>query len=312
MWATVDDAPIYRDQVDRYYRSRMPEGSATPSPQEAMSLKLNILGELINNQILLAHAAHAQISVSEAEVDTQVAKLKSPYSEEEFQQKLKDQGLTAVDFREQVRDGIIINKLINKEIASRVSVTDSEISDYYEHNKGNFDAPETEYHLAQIEVTPFAGPPGHKDDAAKNLTASERKIAALYARLQGGADFATVAQQYSEDAKTAPAGGDMGFVPASSLDSDPQLKRAIASLKVGEISGIFRTASGFHIVKMLGRADPGQMKLSNPQVESTIRRTLMSEKEELLKAAYIEQLRDHAKVANLLADQITKNGPDLK
>jgi peptidyl-prolyl cis-trans isomerase SurA len=310
VWASVDGVPIYRDQVERYYRGRMPEGGTTPSPQEALSLKLNILGELINNQILIAHAAHAQVTVSEAEIDTQVAKLKSPYSEEEFQKKLNEQGLSAVDFREQVRDGIIINKLINKEIASRITATDAEISSYYEHNKASFDAPETEYHLAQIEVTPFVGPPAHKDDVAKNMAASERKAEALYARLQRGDDFATVAQQYSQDAKTAPGGGDMGFIPASSLESNPQLKRAIASLKVGEISGILRSPSGFHIIKLLGRADPGQMKLSNPQVESTIRRTLMSEKEELLKAAYIEELRDHAKVVNFLAEQITAAGPD--
>jgi len=312
VWATVDGAPIYRDQVERFYRSHTPDSATAPSPQEALSQKLNILGELINNQILLAHAAHAQITVSEAEVDTQAAKLKSPYSEEEFQKKLNEQGLTPADFREQVRDGIIINKLINKEIASRITVTDAEISDYYDHNKASFDAPETEYHLAQIEVTPFSGPPAHKDDEAKNIIASERKIEALYARLQRGDDFGAVAQQYSEDAKTAPGGGDMGFIPASSLSSNPQLKQAITSLKVGEISGIFRTPSGFHIIKLLGRADPGQMKLSNPQVESTIRRTLMSEKEELLKAAYIEELRDHAKVVNSLAEQITAVGPDVK
>ena len=310
VWASVDGAPIYRDQVERFYRGRVPEDGATPSPQEALSLKLNILSELINNQILIAHAAHAQVTVSEAEVDTRVAKMKSPYSEEEFQKKLSEQGLTAMDFREQVRDGIIIEKLINKEIASRVTVTEAEISDYYEHNKTSFDAPETEYHLAQIEVTPFAGPPAHKDDAAKNMAASERKIEALYARLQRGDDFTTVAQQYSEDAKTAPGGGDMGFIPASSLNANPQLKRAIDSLRVGETSGILRTPSGFHIIKLLGRAEPGQMKLSNPQVESTIRRTLMSEKEELLKAAYIEELRDHAKVVNFLAEQITSAGPD--
>jgi peptidyl-prolyl cis-trans isomerase SurA len=312
VWASVDGVPIYRDQVERYYRGRMPEGGTTPSPQEALSLKLNILGELINNQILIAHAAHAQVTVSEAEIDTQVAKLKSPYSEEEFQKKLNAQGLSAVDFREQVRDGIIINKLINKEIASRVAATDTEISNYYEQNKASFDAPETEYHLAQIEVAAFAGPPAHKDDAAKNMAAAERKAEALYARLQRGDDFAAVAQQYSQDAKTAPGGGDMGFIPASSLESNPQLKRAIASLKPGEISGILRSPSGFHIVKLLGRAEPGQMKLSNPQVESTIRRTLMSEKEELLKAAYIEELRDHAKVVNFLAEQIAASGPDEK
>jgi peptidyl-prolyl cis-trans isomerase SurA len=310
VWAKVDDTPIYRDQVERAYRERVPDGAEAPSAEEALNLKLKILGELINNQILLAHAAHAQITVSKADVDTQLAKLKSPYSEEEFQKKLSDQGLTAADLPQQVHDSLIINRLINKEIASRLAVTDAEIARYYEHNKASFDAPETEYHLAQIEVTSFANPAARnlKNDDATKMATAERKIQALYARLQRGADFATVAQQYSEDPKTAFGGGDMGFISASSLDSNPQLKRTVTALKAGEISGIIRTSSGFHIIKLLGRTDPGQMKLSDPQVQSAIRRTLMNDKEELLKAAYIEQLRNRAKVVNYLAERIVAAG----
>ena len=88
-------------------------------------------------------------------------------------------------------------------------------------------------------------------------------------------DFAVMAQEYSEDPKTASGGGDMGFVPASSLDSNPQLKRALHSLKVGQISPIIRTTEGFHIVKLLGREEPGQHRVSDPQVQSAIRRALI-------------------------------------
>ena len=306
VWAEVDGTPIFRDEVEKYHRSRMAPGSDAASEEQSLSLKLNILNELINNQLLLAHASHSQITVSEAEVDTKVSQLESPYSKEEFQRKLSDQGLDPNDFRQQVRESLIVEKLINKEIASHLTVTDGEIVAYYQRNRANFEVPEIQYHLAQIEVTPQADPQlrNLKNDDARTAAAAQRKIQMLYAQLRAGADFAGLAQQYSEDPKTASGGGDMGFIPASSVAADPQLQRAVGALKVGEISSIIRSAEGFHIVKLLGREEPGQHPVSDPQVQSAIRRTLMSEKEELLKAAYIEDLHNRAKVVNYLAQKI--------
>ena len=306
VWAEVDGKPIYHDQVDKYYHTRMAPGSDPGSEEQALSLKLNILNELISKQILLAHASHSQITVSEAEVDTKIAQLESPYSKQEFQKKLGEQGLDRSDLEQQVRESLIVEKLINKEISARLTVSDGEIAGYYERNRGSFNVSETQYHLAQIEVTPAADPQARnlKNDYAGSPAAAQRKIEKVYARLRAGADFALVAQEYSEDAKTASGGGDMGFIPASALEANPQLKRAVSSLKVGEVSPVIQTREGFHIVKLLGREDPARHPLSDPQIQSAIRRTLTSEKEELLKAAYIEDLRNRAKVVNYLAQKI--------
>jgi peptidyl-prolyl cis-trans isomerase SurA len=313
-WAEVDGTPIYRDQVERYYRGRMAQVTEAASTEQVLSVKLNVLNELINNQILLVHASRAQIAVSAGEVDKRLAQLQGPYSKEEFQKKLSEQGLQWDELREEVRKNLSIEKLINKEITSRVTVTDADIANYYERNKSNFNVPEREYHVAQIEVTPQRDPQVRnlRKDDAKNMVEAERKIRALYAQVRNGADFAAVAQAYSEDPKTASGGGDMGFIPASGLESHPLLKRAIGPLKVGEISGIVRTEEGFHIFKLLAREDPGQHPLSDPQVQSSVRQTLANEKEELLKAAYIEDLRNRAKVVNYLAQQVVANGGTLE
>lgn len=314
MWAEVDGTPIYRDQVERYYRGRMAQVTEAASTEQVLSVKLNVLNELINNQILLVHASRAQIAVSAGEVDKRLAQLQGPYSKEEFQKKVSEQGLQWDELREEVRKNLSIEKLINKEITSRVTVTDADIANYYERNKSNFNVPEREYHVAQIEVTPQRDPQVRnlRKDDAKNMVEAERKIRALYAQVRDGADFAAVAQAYSEDPKTASGGGDMGFIPASGLESHPLLKRAIGPLKVGEISGIVRTEEGFHIFKLLAREDPGQHPLSEPQVQSSVRQTLANEKEELLKAAYIEDLRNRAKVVNYLAQQVVANGGTLE
>jgi peptidyl-prolyl cis-trans isomerase SurA len=306
--AKVDGQPIFRDQVERVYRSRQGAGSDTNNPEEALSFKLNVLDELINNQILVDHASHAGLTVSEAEVDNKVAELQTPYSAEEFQKRLRDQGLEMEDLRKEVRRNIIITKLINKEIISNIKVSDADIAAYYERNKANFNVTETAYHLAQIEVTPYADPEVRnlKNDDAKTPAAAERKIKALYARLRAGDDFATVAQEYSEDPRTAAGGGDMGFIPASALDSTPQLKQAVAALQVNEFTGIIRTGSGYHIIKLLGKEPAATHTLSELRVQNAIRQTLRNEREQLLKAAYIETLRNRAKVENYLAEQIIK------
>ncbi len=306
IWAEIDDQPIFRDQVEKVSRRRTAAGSDAGNPDQALSFKLSILNELINNQILVAHASRSRLTVSEAEVDTKIAELESPYSKEEFQKKLKDQDLELSDLRQEVRESLIINKLISKDISSGISVSDTEIAEYYERNKSNFNVPETQYHLAQIEVTPVPDPEVRnlKNDDAKTPLAAERKIQALEARLRAGEDFATVAQEYSEDPRTAAGGGDMGFVPVSTLNSNPPLKQVVSSLKVGQVSGIIRTSSGYHLIKLLGQEAAGQHSLSEPQVQSAIRRSLTNEKEQLLKAAYIEDLRNRAKVVNYLAERI--------
>jgi len=312
-WAEVGGQPITRGQVERYYHQRVAANADAGKEEQALSFKLSLLNELIDEQILLRHASHSGISVSEAEVDKQIAQMRSPYSEGEFQKKLSDQGWTLSDLREEVRQSLMVNKLINRDIASRLSVNEAEITEYYQHNKSTYNIPETQYHLAQIlvSVTPDPQSRNHGRDQAKGWRTAERKIHGLYVQLRKGDDFAKLAQQYSEDPRTAPGGGDMGFIPASSLASDPQLGRTLSTLKIGQFSGIIRDRNGFHIVKILGREEAGQRDLSNPQVQSNIRQTLMNEKEQVMRAAYVETLRNKSKVINYLAERIVESGGDL-
>ena len=300
VWATVDGKPIYRQDVERQYRDRLSTDADPTNAAQALGLKLNILNELINNQILVAHAGRAGIAVSEPEVDQKLAELAVHFIE------LPRHRLSR-RFAEVPRV-LLVAKLINKDVSSQVTVTDAEIAEFYERNKARFNVAETTYHLAQIEVTPGPTPDlrNLKNDDANNPAAAERKIQALYAQLRAGGDFAKLAQEYSEDPRTSAGGGDLGFIPASSLDQNPPLKQAVSSLKVGETSGIIRTSRGTHIVKLLGREERGQRTLDDPTVKNGIRQSLMNEKQELLRAAYVENLRNRAQVVNFLADQVVQ------
>ncbi len=307
-WASVDGTPIYAGQVEAEYRSRMAMLPDAAKTEQALSFKLSILNELIDRQLLLERARALQITVSDSEVETRLNQIRSPYSDQDFRKRLASQHFTIAALRRRVREDLILQKLVQREIASRVVVTPQEVSDYYARNKADFKVLQAEVHLAQILVTPVKDPLVRNlmNDDARNASEAQRKIRALYALLRSGEDFAKVAQEYSEDPRTAPGGGDMGFVPVASFASDRVVRGALKSLKAGQFTGILRDRGNFRIIKLLGRVSAGQRPLSDPEVASSIRQTLTNEKEEVLKAATIEDLRNRAHVTDNLAEEIMK------
>jgi peptidyl-prolyl cis-trans isomerase SurA len=268
-----------------------------------------LLNELIDNELLLERARKLAIVVPEAEVDHQVANLSSPYSSADFQKTLSGEGLTPASLREQVRQSLLVEKLLWHEITARLVITSSQVEAYYNSHPGQFRVPETRYHLAQILVTLGRDPTRHnlKQSDAVGPVAAERKVRMIEQQLRSGQDFSKLAAEYSEDPATVSGGGDMGFVPASSIASDPKLRLAVNALRVGQLSGIVRDDKGdFHILKLLGREEAGQRPLSDPAVQKTIRDTLTTEREQVLKAAYLEDLRNHAKVNDILASHVVE------
>jgi len=315
VWAEVNGHPIYRDEVENYYRRRLAGAQQAMSGEQALSMKLSLLNELIDNELLLERARKLAISVAQAEVDHQIANLSSPYSATDFEKILSDEGLTPATLREQVRQNLLIEKLLQREIAGRVVITSADVEAYYTSHPGQFRVPETRYHLAQILVTPSRDPRLHnpKQSDAVGSAAAERKVRMLEQQLRAGQDFSKLAAEYSEDPTTVSGGGDMGFVPASSIASDPELRVTVNAMRVGQLSGIVRDDKGdFHILKLLGREEAGQRPLSDPAVQKTIRDTLTTEREQVLKAAYLEDLRNHSKVNDELAGHIVEAAGNLR
>lgn len=313
VWAVVNGKDIHRDEVEKYYRTRVnPEGQE-PSQEEALSLKLNVLDELINNEILLERAKKLNLEASDGEVEDKFTELKSPYTEEEFQRQLKDRGVSVNDLKQEIRRQQSIQKLLNREVVAKISITDQDVSEFYNSNKAQFNVAEPTYHLAQIKVTPHKDPQirNRKNDDATSEAEAQRKVKMLMDRLNSGADFAQLAMDYSEDMNTASTGGDLGYVPESGLNApqvDPALKRAVVGMKPGQVSQPIqaRDANGvnYHILKVISRESPGLRTLTDPQVQQTIRDTLHNRKEQLLRAAYLATARDESKVKNYLAAQV--------
>src|SRR5438477_8392515 len=238
-WAAVNGREIKRDEVDKYYRTRVKPEGQEPSEEEALSLKLNVLDELIYNEILLERAKKLGLEASDGEVEDKFTERKSPYTEDEFQRQLREQGITVDDWKQDMRRQLSIQKLLNREVVAKISITDQEVTDFYNANKAQFNVAEPQYHIAQILVTPRKEQQirNRKNDDATNEAEAQRKVKMLMDRLNSGADFAQLAMDYSEDMNTSSTGGDLGYVPESSLNqSDPALKKIVVGSKAGQIS----------------------------------------------------------------------------
>jgi peptidyl-prolyl cis-trans isomerase SurA len=309
VWAVVNGKEIHRDEVDKYYRTRVnPEGQE-PSQEEALSLKLNVLDELINNEILLERAKKLNLEASDGEVEDKFTELKSPYTEDEFQRQLKERSVSVQDLKGDLRRQLSIQKLLNREVVAKISITDQDVLDFYNANKAQFNVAEPQYRIAQIVVTPKKEQQirNRKNDDATNEAEAQRKVKMLMDRLNSGADFGQLAMDYSEDMNTAGTGGDLGYVPESALNqSDPALKHIVLGLKPGQVSQPVQLKEGYRILKLITRESPGLRGINDPQVQQTIRDTLRNRKEQLLRSAYLAIARDEARTSNYLAQQVVE------
>jgi peptidyl-prolyl cis-trans isomerase SurA len=313
VWAVVDGTDIQRADVEKYYRTRVNPQGQPPSQEEALTLEISILDELINNQILLERATKLNLIATDGEVEDKFTASKSPYTEDEFQRKLKETGLSVDDIKRDLRRQLSVQKLLNREVTSKITITDQDVSDFYNANRSQFNVAEPQYHVAQIVVTPAPSPQAHnrKNDDATNEIEARRKISMIESQLSSGVNFNQLATDYSED-PTSSSGGDLGFVPESALNTaDPALRAVLLKMRPGEISQPIHVKDGYRILQLIAREPAGQRLLSDPQVQQSIRDTLRNRKEQLLRAAYVTVARDDAHVTNYLAEQIIESAGKL-
>lgn len=317
--ATVNGKEILGSEVEKYYKASLGDAQQTPSPEQANIVRLNLLRQMIEDEILQQRAAKLNLSASDEDVNVKLTEMKAPFTQEEFDKQLKQRNLTVDDLKRQLRRSLTTTKLMNKEIESKINITDSEITSYYAGHKAEFNLIEPQYHLAQIVVTnnPAQQAGNLQNNKASGDADAKKKIQVLHSRLEGGEDFGAVAMQFSENTNNNSNGGDMGFVAESALHTEPQAYDAISKLKPGQITDVIPVIDasrpghpvlGYAIYKLIGREPAGQRELNDPRVQQTIRQSLRDGHAQLLKNAYFEVLQREAKVHDYFAEQILKKG----
>ena len=307
--ATVNGRVITFADLDKQYQLQFTSSAEKVSDDQVMIQKLEVLRTLVDNEIMLQRAEKLGLMATDADVESKFAELKAPYTQEEFQKQLASRKMSVEDLKAQLKRDLSIQKLFNKEITSHISISDRDVSDFYNANKSSFNFPEPQVHVAQILVTPSPDPNVRnlKGDKAQTEDQARKKMDMLVARLKQGEDFREVAQNFSEDPTYAANGGDLGFVPDSALEkANPDIRKAIQTASPGEVTPVVHTSEGYRVFKVFSKEPPGQRELTDPRVQQNIRETLLNRKDQLLRAAYYEVARDEAKVVNYLAMTIAQ------
>ena len=305
--ARVNGVDITIAELEDEFARRTAEAEPPLAEEDVPDLMLQLLGEMINNEILLQKAASAELTATDAEVDVQFNAFKSEYTAEAFLEVLAEQQMTEEDLREEMRMQLTIEKLVNKEITSKISVSEAQIEEFYNRNIESFNLPES-FRLAHILITPFEDPqPTNStgDDATTEQDAVA-KAERLLREIQGGSDFATVARQFSEDPTSSSIGGDLNFQAIETIGGiGPELADAVLNMRVGEtFPRVVVTQFGFHILKLLEQDAGGQKDLTDPRIQAQIRQNLFDRRDGTLKGAFFENARNSSQIRNFYAEQV--------
>lgn len=231
-----------RNRVDQVLR-QMAGQKTQPPPRRVIEKQM--LERMITEKALLQIAEDTNIRVDGPQLDRAIANIaqRNKLDPDAFRKAVEAEGTNFDTFREQIRTEIIVGRLRDREVESRVMVTDAEIDNYLASSARDASQQE-EYNLGHILVL---APEGASPEKLAELRAKAEKA---LAELKAGVNFAQVSAAYS-DAQNALQGGSLGWrsqaqLPGLFIDS-------VKPLKIGELSGIIRSPNGFHILKLLDK-----------------------------------------------------------
>jgi peptidyl-prolyl cis-trans isomerase SurA len=241
-----------------------------------------VLESLIEDRALLSQARDSGIRVDDNEVDRGVAVVASQnqLTPQQLRQRLAQDGLDLPRFRANLRDQIMVERVREREVAQRIRITDGEIDALIDKQRGGSSAGEVQYNIAQVLIKVA--------DGANEAAVAERRARAEAAlvRIRGGEDFAAVARQVSED-DNKERGGEIGLRPADKL---PDIfLETVRPLQAGQLApALLRTGAGFHVIKLLDRAEGGALRVT----QTRARHVLLRPSEQLTEAAVRTRLTE--------------------
>ncbi|MBP1989153.1 peptidylprolyl isomerase [Paenibacillus eucommiae] len=230
--------------------------------------------KLIANELVRQAAEKEGIAVTDADLEKELDGIRKDYAtDEEFQSTLAMYGMTV----EGLKKDMVIQAQLRKILEPQVTITDEDITAYYNEKKDTFIIPE------QVKTSHI-------------LVATKEEAEAVLAGLKNGDDFAAKAKEKSTDAATKDSGGELELFAKG--DKEAAIETAVFGLKVGELSGVVQATDGFHIYKLTDRKDAITPALEEKKEE--IRASLTTEKISALSQTWMEEQQSKATIVNLL------------
>ena len=283
----VNDEVITQREFDRAYGPIKASYEANFKGEE-LNKRLNearkgLLEQLINSKLAISLAKTEDVTIDEAELETRVGKVKSFFgTEEEFLKALDSKGTNLTEFQKELREQMLAQKLIEKEVSAKINVTPGEVKELYEKNQEQLVSP-VRVRLKGILI--------RKGEGVDEAVARE-KIVAIQTELANGADFTAVATEKSEGPFAA-NGGDMGYVvPGQTLK---EIDDVVFSLQPGESTGVVETGVGYHIFLVEEVQQPRKMELA--EVSDFLKEQIFMRRFEQELKTWLEEKRKKAYVS---------------
>lgn len=238
------------------------------------------LDSLINVRLQLQEARKIGLTVVDAEVNEAINSIKKKYSmsDADFQESLKKEGYSLDDYRKRLGEQILIGKVVNQEIRSKIVVTEADISKFLRENPETPDMSEG-YRIGMILFK------NQKGEVERRKV--EEKADLVMRKLEQGANFEDLARQYSEDSSGS-AGGDLGTIRKNQLSKE--FIEALAQMKTGEISKPFRTDRGLHIIRLIEKIKAKEQSQIREDAKIAVSNRVFMEKYN----AWIKALRERS------------------
>jgi parvulin-like peptidyl-prolyl isomerase len=246
---------------------------------------------LIDIRLQLERAQKLNLQVSNEDVTFHIEALKkqNQITDEQLGQMLQSRGLTLETYQQQIREGLLITKVVNVEVRSRLIVLDTELQESYQKRRQRYSVPGA---LTVSHILFLVSP----DAPEAEVELARLKATAVLQQLRQGGDFAALARQYS-DGPSAERDGLLGtFQPGELL---PGFEEAVMALQPGQISDIVRTRVGLHIIRLDARQ--ASIQKSFEEVREELKAELLQAKTESRYQEWLEGLRQSAYVKVLYA-----------
>ncbi|MGE0097483.1 MAG: peptidylprolyl isomerase [Hydrogenophaga sp.] len=260
--ALVNSEPVTNNEVRqrlvRVEQQMAQQGTAMP-PRDQLARQ--VLEQIINERIQVQQATELGITVSEADVTQaeQSIAAQNQLSPEQFRRRLATEGVDINRLRNDLRSQILLQRVRERQVDSRVRVTEADIDDFIREQQSSDVLANLELNLAHVL---FIVPEGASPERIKELQDKAQDVAA---RARAGTDFAQLAREFS-DAPERVNGGQFGMRPAERLPS--LFVDATRSLNVGDIAGPLRSPAGFHILKVLDKRQAGMPDVNVTQTRA--------------------------------------------
>lgn len=290
--ARVNNDIITRDEFQRSRSELMNElKQKDPANADAkfQDQQKDVLRDLIDQDLLVQKGKDDGIT-ADTELIKRLDDLRKQMhldSMEELEKAASEQGVSFEDFKNNLRNQIITQQVIGREVGSHMQITHEEVQKYYDEHKSEMEQPE-QIRLSEILVS--TDPKGSDKEATpEDLAAAEQKARALQQEIKNGQKFEDVAKK-SSDGPTANDGGDLGYFKRGMLAKE--LEDVTFNMKAGDVSDVIRTKQGFVLLKVDEHQQAGIPPL--PQMEDKIKDAIYYEKLQPALRAYLTKLREDA------------------